>query len=348
LTAFERIQLRDSRLGNTIRDEKIFNSKYLIDNFLSDDPSYKTNVEILDKGFIDLRMNNYKLVQSTTPQMDIQASLLEPITFKLGDVFFYDDGYWICIESINRHDIERTGKVEECNYYLQWQNPYTLEITGRWCSVRDPYSLAIDERAKVVITGNAKYKIKLPYDAETELFHAGRRFLIDFANNEPIAYSIIKYDAVTNKYTARNEGFLVITLQESQLQDDDNWGLMIANYKDPATMPHTPESIVGLCTIKYSGISIIKAGGSAKSFYSEFYDSDNNLIISLLPTWDLILPPELDSNQVIIVSQINNEIKLQVNAKAEVGTEFILRMSGNDLIYGGFESELVIEVGGLF
>ena len=118
MTAFEKMRLRENALGNTAKNEMIHNSRYLIDSLLPNDPTYKENVEILGKGFINLRMNNYKLVQNTTPQMDIQASLNEKISFRLGDVFHYDNGYWLCVESYNRHDTERTGKVEECNYVL--------------------------------------------------------------------------------------------------------------------------------------------------------------------------------------------------------------------------------------
>ena len=229
MSAFEKMQLREKAQGNTTKNEMIYNASYIVDSLLPNDPSYKENVEIFGKGYINLRMNNYKVLAGTTPVMDIQASLSEPVTFTLGDVFAYDEGYWICVESNNRHGVERTGKVEECNYYLRWQNPKTLEVHGRWCSVRDPYALALDERARLIVTGNAKYRIKLPHDEETALFHVDRRFLIDMANNEPIPYAIIKYDAITNKYAARNEGFTVLTLRESQIQEDDNWDLMVAN-----------------------------------------------------------------------------------------------------------------------
>ena len=351
MSAFEKMQLREIAQGNTTKNEMIYNASYIVDSLLPNDPSYKENVEIFGKGYINLRMNNYRVLAGTTPVMDIQASIYEPVTFTLGDVFAYDEGYWICVESNNRHGVERTGMVEECNYYLRWQNPKTLEVHGRWCSVRDPYALALDERARLIVTGNAKYKIKLPHDEETALFHVDRRFLIDMANNEPIPYAIIKYDAITNKYAARNEGFTVLTLRESQIEEDDNWDMMVANYRDPTStsnMPTVPNILAGSCTIKFNNAPIVKAGGSAKPFYAVIFDSDGNSIDLTSPiTWELLLPPELNADQLIVQSQESNVIRLKASPSAIIGSNFILRMDTSDSVYGNFKAEIEVAIGGI-
>ena len=344
MTAFKKMRLRENALGNNIRNEKIYNSRQLIDSLLPDDPSYKENVEILGKGHINLRMNNYKLVQNTTPQMDIQASLQESISFRLGDVFYYDNGYWLCVECNNRHDIERTGKVEECNYFLKWQNPKTLEIHGRWCSVRDPYSLAIDERARVVVTGNAKYRIKRPHDSETALFHTDKRFIIDFANNQPIPYAIIKYDATTYRYAARNEGFLVITMRESQIMQDDNYELMIANYRELSSLD---VSSVGEVEITFNGEPHVKTGGSAKVFRIRFSDDGGNILQTINPVWELILPPILEG-RVNIVFANNDEVHVQATSDAPIGSIFELHANADDATYGLFEKRIELKVAPMF
>ena len=341
--AFDRMKARETLTGKNVRESMVNNTKYFIDTFMPDDPSYKENVEILGKGFINLRMNNYKLVQGNTPQMDIQASLSEDITFRLGDIFFYEDGYWLCVDSNNRHDCLRVGKIGECNYFLQWQNPKTLEIIGRWCSIRDPYSSGLDEN-KTVTFGNARYRIKLPHDEETALFHIDKRFLIDVANGEPIPHSIIKYDSVTNRYTARDEGFLVINLKESQIEKDDNWELMIANYKDS---PESDIQRIGLCEIIYKGEPVIKSGGSPKTFAAVFYDSNGDEITTVIPSWELIFPPEVqNSNQIRVLSQTDNEITMEAG-KWTKGIKFLLKVSADDSVFGYFENSIEIEVRGI-
>lgn len=350
MTAFEKMQMRSQAKGSTIRNKMANNARNIVNRLLPNDPSYKT-VEILGKGFVNLRLNGYKLVDArTTPQMDIQASLDEDITFTLGDVLVYDGGYWICVQSSNNHGIERSGKVEECNYYLRWQNPKTLEVHGRWCSLRDPSSMALDERARLIVTGSAKYTIKLPHDEETAQFFVDRRFLIDMANGEPIPYSIIKYDAVSSSYAARNEGFLNLILRESQIAADDNWDLMVANYVDPLTSkaPNTPNTLLGSCSIEFNGSPIIRAGGSPKPFRATFTNVEGKSIKLDSPIeWMLQLPPELNTGQITIVQQSGKEIRLQAASSVPIGSTFVLQMRANDANYGKFKAELTIRIGGM-
>ena len=255
---------------------------------------------------------------------------------------------WICVESNNRHDVERTGMVEECNYLLRWQNPRTFEIHERWSSVRDPYSLALDERARHLVTGNAKYSIKLPHDSETELFHVDRRFLIDMANNAPIPYAIIKYDAITNKYAARGEGFTVLTMRESQVENDDNWELMIANYADPSKMPPVSRPVEGSCRIDFRGLPMVRVGGTPKSFYALLFDAAGNSvdILDYPVVWELLLPPELEGKITVLFKQ-GNEVRVVASRDAPVDSSFVLRMSGQHGVYGRFKAELEVSVGGV-
>ena len=352
MTPYEKMRLRENQ-GATIREERIFAGRDIVNTLLANDPSYKENVEILGKGFINLRMNNYRVLAGITPQMSIQASTLEPITFVLGDVFYYDDSYWICVEANTRHGVEHHGTVEECNYYMRWQNPKTLEIHGRWCSVRDPFSVALDERARVIVTGNTRYRIKMPHDSETALFHVDKRFLMDLVNEKPMPYAIINYDPITSRYAARDEGFLIITLRESQLEEDDNWDLMVANYRSPGTAPQSAISHVSSdknfsCTIRFNSKPVVKAGGSPKPFYAVLSGEDGSSIDFSAPVnWTLELPSELDPQQIKIVSQDGNQIKLSAAADTKIGSRFILRMSVEDAVYGSFNSELTISIGGI-
>jgi hypothetical protein len=337
MTAFELMKLREGSSGGTVRGDRTVSARYIYDQLLPDDPSYKLGVEIMNKGTMNLRMDTYKMVYGTTPQMDIHASLSSEIMFNLGDVFSYDNGFWLCVDARTEHDIMREGKIEECNYLLKWQNPKTYEIIERWCSVRDPYSSGLDE-GRVVTTGNAKYEIKLPHDAETELFHVTKRFLISIANHEPMAYEIIKYDAVTNRYESRNEGFLRIVLIESRLFPDDNWDLMVANYKDPNVSP----APVGSCKIVYTGDAILKSGSSARTYAAMFYDSEGAQI-ALTPDWSLVLPPEIAEEQ--ITREVNGQsITLKALSGTRAGSTVTLKMTAEDATYGNFEAEVDIEI----
>lgn len=345
--------------GGSYKNEQISNTRIFTDVLLPNDPSYKENVEVLGKGFMNLRMNNYKILENTSPQMDIQASLSEDITFNLGDVFFFDDAYWLCIES-HETSTHKKGKIEECNYELKWQNPKTSKIISRWCSVRDPYTGELDEN-NTIKTGNSKCKIKLSHDEETALFHVDKRFLIGIANTEPIPYSIINYDSVTNSYSARNEGFLVINLRQSIFNPKkDNKYLMIADYNEPKSIEQ-PSTLS--CKITYNGKPIIREGGSPKIFTAFFYDIDGEIITTLTPTWELILPSELENlNKITILSDVGNRITigvksgdisndknvLQSTQLKVIGMTFILKASADDPNFGFFTCEQEIEIIELF
>ena len=338
----DKYRLRLGLGGGTVREKNIHTSRAMFESSFRDDPSYKEGVEILGKGHINLRMSNYRLIQNTTPQMSIQASPAEEIMFTLGDVFRYNDGYWLCVESNDEHGIYRRGKVEECNYLLKWQNPKTYELISRWCSVRDPYASGVDE-AKVVTTGNARYRIKLPHDGETAQFHVDKRFLIDIADGEPIPYAIVKYDAVTNRYAARDEGFLVITLKESQRESDDSRELMIANYMGSAVQPPAP---AGSCTIV--GSPKLKCGGSARRYTAKFYDNGGNELDAVTPTWELLLPASLTRHHIDVICESEDGIELKAAAAAAIGSVFTLKATADDAVYGRFEAAVEIEVEELY
>ena len=352
MTAFEKMKLREVSLGSTPREEMINNARYMVDMLLPDDPSFKYGVEIIRNGevigAINLRMDNRKLYQGV-PQMDLHDVLSNDIKFRLGDVLHTKttdgdseiDEYWLCIDSKPLHDIQRDGKVEECNYKLPFQNKKTLEIIERWCSVRDPYASGLDE-GKVVTTGNAKYKIKLPYDDETAQFHLDKRFLIDIANNEPIPYKIVKFDSVSNRYAARNEGFLVINLNQTELSENDNHELMIADYIEPG-IPSPPS--IGSCLIE--GSSVIRQN-TAREYIARFFDADGNEIQPDNAEWEMLSPEMLAIDQIAILSQSENRIELRCADNAAIGDVFTLLVRADDAEHGEFMAEINVEIRGVF
>lgn len=357
MTAWERMQLRmnigiGGLHGSDIRSDLVYNSKRIIDELLPDDPSYRENILILGKGPTNMRMWNYKLVEArTTPQMDIQASLEQEHMFTLGDIIEYE-GYWIVIKSHDRHRIERTGQVEECNFYLRWQNPTTHEIHGRWTSLRDPSSLALDERGMRVTTGQAQYTLKLPSDEETRLFEVGTRFLIDMANNTPIPYEVIKFDNVSSMYMAREEGFMNLLLRQTELMpEEDNYELMIANYVDVDQIPPPYEPPVhydppfpdARYTIRFSGNPVIRQGSRTRIFraLSNIIDPNGDPYPITSPiSWSLDLPPNLID--LVVIDGGGPEMRLRIDSSAPIGATFLLRLTVDDYV-----AEQELKIGGL-
>jgi hypothetical protein len=59
------------------------------------------------------------------------------------------------------------------------------------------------------------------------------------------------------------------------------------------------------------------------------------------------LPPKLNANQINIVHQEGNEIRLKACSGVPIGSSFILRMSGSDAVHGDFKAELEVGIGGV-
>ncbi len=347
MTAFERMKLRDSKTGSDIREEWILGSQQMFDDSISDDPTYHEDIEILNKGLINARIDGYQLVQGTTPRMDIYTSLSSPVQFSLGDVVSYDNGFWIVIEKNDFHSIMMRGKLEECNYFLSWQNPKTLEVHHRWCSIRNPYSSGVTEE-RIINVEESKYKIVMPLDEESRLIHVNKRFLIghqgtDSGDIQPKVYSVIEVDPVSRYYRARNEGFLVVNLEASEfLQDKDNAELMIADYKEPPPPQPAP---VGSCSIEALGGTTIKQGGR-KRVQAHFFDADNVEIPAgtIVPNWDLIA---ISGELGVVVNGRNDAqgwVELRANDNAVIGSQFKVVMTASDPVMGDFEAELVMTV----
>jgi hypothetical protein len=350
VTEFEKLQLRENAIGVTTREEMINNGRRQFNDLFANDPSYNANLQIINKGLVNLRIDNRKLHNNTTPVMNAYQMLDEEITMRLGDVLSYEDGYWICIEAYDFHSIHRNFLLEECNYTLYFQDLDTLEIHERKCSIRNPYSSGISE-SRVVSVEASKYRLKMPYDEQSRKFKVGRRFLIALQgeNQEPMPYSIIEFDPVTAYYNTRQttEGFLILNLISSQIVPDDNKLLMIANYREPGA-PLPPR--IGSVEITYTGDLLLRQNSQTfRNFTAVFTDSEGQPITSIVPNWT-IEPVDLVSSGRIVyqLSDDGYTIGLRATQQAIVGTEILVKVTSDNALYGFFEASLVLRVRTLF
>jgi hypothetical protein len=361
MTAFERMRLREQATGATPREEMIYNARSQVNDLIADDPSYKIGVSIMRNGEsvgeINLRMDNRR-IKNNAPTMDLHDILDNDIVFRLGDVFHtVNDGkeeYWLCTDANPLHSIQLSGECEECNFLLRWQNPNTFEIVYRWCSVRDPYTSGTDE-GKVVSTGGGKYRIKLPHDSETELLRLDRRFLIDISNNEPVPYKLTKFDATSNRYASRDEGFLVILVDQTELimQDNgdgvDRGDLMVANWKpEPEIIPP-----IGSCHIELNGNTVSNAqlvvsSTQTRTFVVKYFDNDGNELFDVTTNWIIEHHPDFtDLNLANVIRVSENDSQIVLRGQGGAPRRFILRAEGSNGVYD-FKASVIIELRPLF
>jgi len=338
LTNYNAYDLRVAPFGD--RDQYVNNFVERATWSIQSNPSYKSNVLIngvlKDLIIINTEFANEKVIHSFDREK----------CFNLGELVNYKNSHWLVTAEDLANEVYLTGRMKQCSHLLKWQNPETYEIIERWVVVENPYSSGIEE-GKVITVGGNQYKIKLQYDEETKLLYLGKRFLIGSSNNIPIAYRLTRFDDISGTIEDNSRGFLTIIVDEDVLQDSgkqckDNVDLMIANYIDSPILASVAE---GTCDVKYDGGPAIKSGGNPKIFRAQFKDYNDNLIPTIVPSWDVIFPPDIENPSGIkILSQHENEIQILVDSDLDIGKSFILNVSADDNDYGYFESELKISI----
>jgi hypothetical protein len=337
-------------IAKAYREAQKANTEFFVTELFPIDPSYRDDVEILGKGTAGMRINNYQLISNVSPQwianrrMEIQELISEEHQVIIGDLLRFDGEYWLCTDLDNFYGLYSKGKIEECNYFLTWQNPATLQLNSCWSVVKDPssdnYTAGIH-----VTTGFDRYKLKLPYNSETAQMSIDQRLLIGPPGIKPEAFKIDKIDKISNHYLAREGGFIHMFLEQDQLRPDkDNIELMIADYIDPDSRQPEP---AGRCNIKFSGDPIIKSGGGAKTFEAEFLDGYGQKLSGVAPRWWLDVPSGFE-DAVDVVSEDGTAIKLKVRLRNDViGKKFKLKVTAKTADYGDFVDEQEIMIGGM-
>ena len=79
-------------------------------------------------------------------------------TFYTGDVVDCFGAKWLITEVEQNKEIYTSGKMEQCNRELIWQNPQSGKIMRRWCTVEKPYYSNLDKTVELTVS-NRQFKI---------------------------------------------------------------------------------------------------------------------------------------------------------------------------------------------
>lgn len=263
-------------------------------------------------------------------------------TFNLGSKVDCFGLKWLVTDINYNQELKLSGKMQLCNYTLKWQDA-DGDIVEEECVVtRNKTSATGVDEGRVITVNDTRRNVFVQFNPKTASLKQGLRFFIDFEGlDNAKVYALTDLNRTTYIYNKR--GFFDLVCTEDQVNlKTDRPDLMLADYVEPKTP--TPPSI-GLCKILYSGEPVVKAGGSPKTFTAAFYDSNNDTISSITPTWELILPTELhETDKVGILSQSGNEIRIGANGDSNIGSVFTLKMSVNDLLFGDFECEINVTI----
>jgi len=300
--------------GDTKRDRDITCLKNNINKNIADSPSCK-----------DVKINGIekKIDFIKTKKDIIEINSLPNEVFYRGDYVEYNQKIFLIIFSDADDEIYTSGKMQECNYLLRWQNSQG-DIIERYIITSNASTYNNGESENKTLTiGTDQLMLFIPCDDETIKLRRGKRFFIDNNTENPMSYELTRPDTTT--YFRNGHGYICCIVTECQVNTTtDRPDLMICDYFTPSPTPPTSTPVTTYSKITYKSLPEIKLGGNAKSFTVTFYDENNNILTNLTPKWQI----KSDFDGVILMSTSNpNVVSLKVSgANSLIGKTFVLEV----------------------
>lgn len=327
----------------------LYEERLLVNGATTRERIISAEIEMLSKRMLDSPALKTVSVDGVEKQMLILSSDLESEkTFKLlpgdtiniGDIILWNEMHWLVTRIDFDDELTRDGRIVQCNRQIRWQNPKSLEIIERWCLVTKPYTSNIDAGATLSVS-EREFKVQLPYDAETRLLDLDKRFMLEIIDGKTRTYKCTSVDQNTNKYQDIDGGFIVLNLtQDESGRTNDNAGLMICDYINPAEVsPATPPP-PGSLKCEIIGRSIVRAGLGARSYRAVFLLEDGvTEDNSIAAVWSVDIP--IDKTSYVRWAPNGNLMSLEAYEEA-IGTSVIIRL--NDAAGKYPSAVLVVEV----
>lgn len=246
---------------------------------------------------------------------------------------------WLVVDVDPNQETYVSGKIEQCNREICWQNTKTGEIHRRWCTLDKPYFSNLDKNKRTVIS-TREYKLYLQYDAETSLLDVDKRFMLEIIGGEPKTYRITSVDTMTQRLYINGEiqGLVCLYIEQDQYKEGiDNVELMICDYQTPESSNDDSSDYYDYVTanITYRNNSELKIGGSYKTFSPSFTNSDGEVIEGITPVWRVNCLDEF--MPYIETTQENGRLKVKVkNNRVMEGGVVRVELSDSENRYSSF------------
>lgn len=233
--------------------------------------------------------------------------------FSLGALVDCFDCKWLVTEVDPNHEQYFSGKMEQCNREMTWQDDESLKIVSQWITMDKPYFSNLDENAHSTIS-TRMFKVYLPYDEYSSKLYVDKRIMLEIINGKPITYRITSVDVSTQRFVYKDgiEGFICLYIEQDQYNPKtDNKELMICDYIDPDAAKSFDGDRAILPQIKFTGAPEIKIGGSAKRFSAVFMDAAG-LELPIVPKWEVKWLSEF--NDFVESSEANGVLSVKIKA----------------------------------
>lgn len=241
-----------------------------------------------DKIRVNDQRDQHLILTYTEVRTEKTFQTLPGETLNKGDILVWNNAHWIVTETDFDDEVYCRGRIKQCSKMLYWQNPNTLEIIGRWCVIKKPYTTSVTSGNEVDIS-KGQYKVILPYDEETASMDLDRRLLVEKIGPEAKAYKITNADPTTDVVDGMPGGLVTWTIQRDQYNPQlDNATLMVADYVVPHAVEPEAPATGKRCEIQ--GASSIYVDGINREYTAHFYGKDGNETTAETPLWNVQIP----------------------------------------------------------
>lgn len=299
MKSLDRFKLKMNIVGNSLRDEHIYNSKGLLEEVFYDDPSFAVGVymwqlgkmtkdDYVDSPTLPIRFFKREFSAANGVRVRFQTFIDFPII--VGDVLYdsRNDEYYICTESFNIDDIHWQGRLTLCNWILKWQKKDGTILEYPCHDMNTTQYNSGEQSNRQFTIGSSQHMLTMPYDENTVVLKSPQRFFLDKDYENPTTYIVTQND--TTSYNLGKKGLVKVTVTECAIDyDEDRLDLGICDYKDYDDLSEdtgegdlVSKSVIGYTT------TTIKSGGSPQTFTARFFDENGDEVENVIPKWGFI------------------------------------------------------------
>lgn len=354
MRCLDRFNKRMALSGGTLRNEYIFNTRQLLNETFTDDPSFTFNIyfwrlglkEYRNEKAIGIRLYDRKFSAANGVTVKFQTLYDTPVV--VGDIV-YDankDEYLICTEAFDIDGMNYEGKFTLCNWMLKWQKKDGTILEYPCHDMNSTQYNSGEQSNRNFVIGSSQHMLTLPCDENTIELSTPQRFYLDKAVNNPTSFIVTQND--TTSYNYGKKGLVKVTVYEHPNNPEtDRPDLGICDYID-VTNQNTIESDlvrskntnkIFKAVIDYN-TTVIKSGGDSQIFIGKFYDNKGNEVHGVTPHWT-IRCPFFDK---LIVKEIDNGVSIGIDDDTYIDEEFKLVLSDEDKNNNTTPSSLLIKI----
>jgi hypothetical protein len=356
MKCLDRFNKKMSYSGGSLRDEYILNTRELLKETFSDDPSFVSDVYFWKLGLkeyrhetpIDIRLYGRAYSAANGVTVKFQTPYKNPVV--VGDVVYNtnEDEYLICTEACNVDNIHYKGKFTLCNWMLKWQKKDGT-ILEYPCYDMNATQYNSGEQSNMHFTiSSSQHMLILPCDENTVEISTPQRFYLDKAINNPTSFIVTQND--TTSYNYGKKGIVRVTVYEHpNNMDADRPDLGICDYIDVSNQNASINSLVSVANVNENktlkavidyDTTVIKSGGDAQKFIGKFYDSMGNEVANISPHWNVIC----SFSDKLQAEEFDNGLSIGIDDDTYIDEEFKLVLSAENKNVNVSPSSLLIKV----